>query len=722
MSLKKTRRELLSAWSFQAFVLATGLVLAETVFYQQANYVYSSVVNLLLSVGIFFSISFGTLLAGWRPARRINDKWVPILTSVLMCAGFLGIIQLPDLGVAWVTIAFLGFGFFFARSFQRLSLKRLIVAIGCGSLLMYGSLHQAFRLGPQLILLSCAFPLLATLPYLYLKRIKLLLVSAIATMVLLLIDQQGLFVAKSHVHSNVPGLKSAEKVEPTHYSSLILTDLLWSKDEGRYFIITNGSKFSEVVGRENISPPGSVLPFFPSYDPPYLIHKPKDVLIIGPGGGANVRTALKWGVPHVTAVDINPRVHEIMTQQMRQHSQGLYLDSRLNFIASEGRFFLETTDQQFDLIVLQGVQTGSASNPLNSALLEGFLFTEESLQLMWKRLRPDGVLFIEEYVYFQDDRKRDWTLIDNLAQQLAQLIGESSARHILQFTFRQHSSNPASTELQRRRREFLIASKQPIPTAAETILSSWPKGLIRQKPSRELNDQASRVTDNQPYFIKLELLRHAPTLFSVSMLVLGIVFALIYWRTPSRDLRVDRAGVCLQGMGFIMFVMAILGPATLLIGPPQLSTPIVYSALFLFSTLGGLIALRRTNLMNCEQAYITTVGSLILVIGSYALLKDSVLSSTSIFLRSGVVTAVVGIAALAAEIPYILILNRHRRADRLWLFAIGKVGVFLGVPFGILAQVYWGYVGCIVLACLSYAIALLLDVATKKHPTIEASE
>src|SRR5207245_1621092 len=73
---------------------------------------------------------------------------------------------------------------------------------------------------------------------------------------------------------------------------------------------------------------------------------PKNVLIVGAGTGVDVAVALKKGVQHVDAVEIDPRIHAIGAQQNPDRP---FQDPRVTSYVNDGRAFLEQPTRRSDL-------------------------------------------------------------------------------------------------------------------------------------------------------------------------------------------------------------------------------------------------------------------------------------------------------------------------------------------------------------------------------------
>src|SRR5438034_1340038 len=73
----------------------------------------------------------------------------------------------------------------------------------------------------------------------------------------------------------------------------------------------------------------------------------QDVLVIGAGSGNDVTHALKFDAKRVDAVEIGPAIQRIGRQYHPDHP---YQDSRVIPHLDDGRHFLRSTDQKFDLV------------------------------------------------------------------------------------------------------------------------------------------------------------------------------------------------------------------------------------------------------------------------------------------------------------------------------------------------------------------------------------
>jgi SAM-dependent methyltransferase len=146
----------------------------------------------------------------------------------------------------------------------------------------------------------------------------------------------------------------------------------------------------------------------------------KNVLILGAGSGTDVAAALRHGVEHVDAVEIDP---VIIRLGRRWHPDRPYFDPRVTVINDDARHFLRTSTRKYDLVVFALIDSLTLQSSFSGVRLESYMFTEESFSEVRDHLTSDGVLVI--YNYF-----RERWLVDRLANTAAAAFGEDPYVHV----------------------------------------------------------------------------------------------------------------------------------------------------------------------------------------------------------------------------------------------------------------------------------------------------
>lgn len=118
-----------------------------------------------------------------------------------------------------------------------------------------------------------------------------------------------------------------------------------------------------------------------------------EVLVIGAGTGTEIRLASQNGAKRITGIELNPQVIEIAEKYLKI-SDGGFGGADINFIAAEGRGYLNQVEQKYDVISIPILEGWTASVAGMYSLYENYLFTVESINLMVQRLNDGGILAI----------------------------------------------------------------------------------------------------------------------------------------------------------------------------------------------------------------------------------------------------------------------------------------------------------------------------------------
>ncbi len=125
-----------------------------------------------------------------------------------------------------------------------------------------------------------------------------------------------------------------------------------------------------------------------------------DFAIIGPGGGVDVLRAVANGSTSVTGIEINPLIATtIMRGRYANYSQHLYERPDVHIHVTDGRSFLRSTDQRFDVVQMTLVDTWASTAAGAFALSENNLYTVEAFREYFEHLKPDGMIAITRWEF-----------------------------------------------------------------------------------------------------------------------------------------------------------------------------------------------------------------------------------------------------------------------------------------------------------------------------------
>ncbi len=122
--------------------------------------------------------------------------------------------------------------------------------------------------------------------------------------------------------------------------------------------------------------------------------------IIGPGGGVDVLRAIANGSPSVTGIEINPIIATtIMRGRYADYSQHLYERPDVHIHVTDGRSFLRSSPQRFDVVQMTLVDTWASTAAGAFALSENNLYTVEAFREYFEHLKPDGMVAITRWEF-----------------------------------------------------------------------------------------------------------------------------------------------------------------------------------------------------------------------------------------------------------------------------------------------------------------------------------
>ncbi len=134
----------------------------------------------------------------------------------------------------------------------------------------------------------------------------------------------------------------------------------------------------------------------------YHLKEPRGftALVIGPGGGRDLLSALVFGAGRVDGVEINPIIaNDVMRGQFEKFSGGIYTHPRVRITVDDGRSFVRRSPDRYDVIQASLVDTWAATAAGAYTLTENTLYTVEAFNDYLDHLTDDGVLSITRWVF-----------------------------------------------------------------------------------------------------------------------------------------------------------------------------------------------------------------------------------------------------------------------------------------------------------------------------------
>ena len=357
-----------------------------------------------------------------------------------------------------------------------------------------------------------------------------------------------------------------------------------------------------------------------------------NALVIGPGGGRDLLSALIFGAARVDGVEINPIIaRDVMLDRFRDYSGGVYANPRVTIHVDDGRNFVRRSKSKYDVIQASLVDTWAATAAGAYTLTENSLYTKEAFGEYFDHLTDDGVLTITRWVF-------DGLRLVSVAQEACAERGLNASQHlaivrydrVATFLLKRRPFTPADVAQLRDVSEdlgFSVLYAPGLPAAASAedpiemqrtgtsaadyrrlILTSDRRQFLSSYPLDE-----SATTDDRPFFFHTTRLRdQLQVAFGRSMLfgnglsalmtlmaisaALVVLFVigplLIGGERPHRGWATWLLYFGALGAGFMLLEVALLQRFVLLLGHPVYSLTVTLFSLLLGTGLGSLVSRR----------------------------------------------------------------------------------------------------------------------------------
>ncbi len=359
-------------------------------------------------------------------------------------------------------------------------------------------------------------------------------------------------------------------------------------------------------------------------------------LVIGPGGGRDLLSALVFGARRVDGVEINPIIaNDVMRDRFRDYSGRLYTRPDVRIAVEDGRSFVRRSPERYDVIQASLVDTWAATAAGAYTLTENSLYTVEAFEDYLDHLSDRGFLTITRWAL-------DGVRLVSLAQEACARRGWNAAdrlavvQHEKVATFILKKSPFTAAEVQRLQKvcddlQFTVlyapgharrrsAWRRPAPgtgkrprTRRTTTRASSSRPTARRS-TRATRSTSRPTTDDRPFFFHTTKLKDQVgvafgrtmlfgnglsalmTLMAIST-ALVLLFILGPMALSGRSLLGTEwpwwlAYFGLLGAAFMLVEVALLQRFVLLLGHPVYSLTVTLFSLLLGTGTGSFLSRR----------------------------------------------------------------------------------------------------------------------------------
>jgi spermidine synthase len=162
-------------------------------------------------------------------------------------------------------------------------------------------------------------------------------------------------------------------------------------------LFTDGSGLSAITTFHDDLAPLAYLDYTSAALPFHLLER-AEVLIIGAGGGTDVLLALYHRAARIDAVELNSQVVNLVGKTFADFAGHLYDRRNVHVHIAEGRGFVATAPQRYDIIQLPLLDSFAAAAAGTLSLSESYTYTVEAFEEYLRRLRPGGIIAITRWL------------------------------------------------------------------------------------------------------------------------------------------------------------------------------------------------------------------------------------------------------------------------------------------------------------------------------------
>jgi hypothetical protein len=477
-------------------------------------------------------------------------------------------------------------------------------------------------------------------------------------------------------------------------------------------------------------------------------------LVIGPGGGRDLLSALVYGASRIDAVEINPIIaDDVMRGAFRDFSGGIYTHPRVHVHVDDGRSFVRRSKESYDVIQASLVDTWAATAAGAYTLSENSLYTVEAFTDYFDHLTDNGLLTMTRWV-------ADGLRLVSLAQEAcarrgcdaADRLAVVQAGRVATFLFKRQPFTPAEIRTLRDAAaalDFTVLYAPDDRTPDHPAAPSARRGaerttspddyarLIRAGDRHAFYEQypldIRPTTDDRPFFFHTTRLRdQLQVAFGKGMLfgnglsallsLMGISAVLVaLFIIGPLALTGGRPGRgwprwltyfgCL-GAGFMLLEVALLQRFVLLLGHPVYSLTVTLFSLLLGTGLGSYLS-RTIDLTRGRTRVLQALGAVMLLAVAGALVLPHVIDAAiqaprPARLALAALLLIPAGAMMGVPLPAgVRILADRQPALVPWAWGINGAFSVVGATLAVFVAMNWGFAATLVAGAAVYGLAAL---------------
>jgi SAM-dependent methyltransferase len=352
----------------------------------------------------------------------------------------------------------------------------------------------------------------------------------------------------------------------------------------------------------------------------YLVQPPADVAVVGVGGGRDILSGLFFGAKHISGIEINPAIFEVLTGKFADFSGHLDRQPGVSLVNAEARSYINHSSDRYDLVQISLIDTWAATAAGGLTLTENRLYTVEAWGDFYRALKPGGLLSVSRW-YDPDAHRDELYRLVAIAASALQRKGVPAAdlsNHVIALNvgsivtvitrpdaFTNAQWLGARTRLLAQGFKILLGPD----VAFDAITSKLMSGNADAAFFASLPQNISPSTDDNPFFFYTARFRDfvGKPLWALSinnaaismtlMLIVTALCACLYYivgpfirlarRMPLSVLTPPVTYFCAIGMGFMLIEISQMQRLMVFLGHPVYGLSVVLFTILLFSGAGS---------------------------------------------------------------------------------------------------------------------------------------
>ena len=501
----------------------------------------------------------------------------------------------------------------------------------------------------------------------------------------------------------------------------------------------------------------------------YLLKNNPEVLVIGMGGGIDVMSAIAFNARKISAVEINNAICDLTMNKYTWFSGLNFRQKNISAYDDEGRSFVKRSDERYDIIQINAIDTFAALSSGAYVLSENYLYTVEAFLDYFHHLKGDGILSINRWLFLPP---RETLRLSSIALFAYQKMGsDNPEKHILIIgdkamawattLFKRSAFTPEEMNIirsysdkyshpiiffpkiyppeEQRRLEqgyySQIGDKNLLEVSRvfNRLLTTWKQGKI-EAFYNNYRYNVRPVFDDNPFFfeynriidlykIKGVTIRGDWPLFTLHFLflitLLVVIFLIIIplYRYKKQGLKSPRvASICAYfvslGVGFMFIEIGMMQKLVLFLGHPIYSISVVLSSLLIFSGLGS----HTSALLGWRKEKIILIS--VILICSILLIYTGVIGHiVNHFLKANLIFRVLLSMALLAPLSFFMGMPFPSGLKKIekdspglipWVWGVNGGASVLASILCIIIAMWFGFLSTLIVAAIVYLIGMLV--------------